>query len=124
MAFILSGGERHESKFLAPLLEIGAVNRSGRGRPKLRPERVVGDKGYSYTTVRRYLHARGIRVTIPRRQDQGPNLCFDPVVYRQRNKVERLVNRFKSFRRIATRYDKRAVNYQGWLTIAAILFWI
>lgn len=124
MAFVLSGGERHESKYLPLLLGTGAVERPGRGRPRIRPVRLVGDKGYSYTTVRRYLHARGIGVTIPRRKDQGPNICFDPAMYRQRNKVERLVNRFKSFRRIATRYDKRAASYQGWLTVAAILLWL
>ena len=81
-------------------------------------------KGYSYTTVRNYLHARGIRITIPRRIDQGDNICFDTTIYKQRNKIERLVNRFKSFRRMATRYDKRAVNYQGWLTMVAILLWL
>lgn len=124
MAFVLSGGERHESKYLQPLLERGKVDRAGRGRPRIRPERLVGDKGYSYKSVRTYLHSRGIRVTIPRRKDQGPDFCFDPVVYRERNKVERLVNRFKGFRRIATRYDKRAVSYQGWLTLAAILLWL
>jgi len=73
----------------------------------------VGDKGYSYNSVRKYLHARGIRVTIPRRKDQGLDICFDPAVYKERNKVERLVNRLKSFRRIATRYDKRAQSYRS-----------
>jgi transposase len=106
------------------LLETGAVVRAGRGRPRIRPDRLVGDKGYSYTSVRNYLHSRGIRVTIPRRKDQGDNICFDAVLYKQRNKIERLVNRFKTFRRIATRYDKRTINYQGWLTVAAILLWI
>ncbi|MBZ9714645.1 IS5/IS1182 family transposase, partial [Deinococcus multiflagellatus] len=43
---------------------------------------------------------------------------------KERNKVERLVNRFKSFRRIATRYDKRARCFQAWLTIASILLWL
>lgn len=124
MAFVLSGGERHESKYLQPLLETGAVVRAGRGRPRIRPDRLVGDKGYSYTSVRKYLHARGIRVTIPRRKDQGDDICFDAVLYKQRNKIERLVNRFKSFRRIATRYDKRAASYQGWLNLAAILLWL
>lgn len=124
MAFVLSGGERHESKFLQPLLETGAVVRAKQGRPRIRPDRLVGDKGYSYTTVRNYLHHRGIRVTIPRRKDQGLNLCFDPAVYKERNKIERLVGRLKHFRRIATRYDKRAVSYQAWLTVAAILLWL
>lgn len=123
MAFVLSGGERHEAKFLLPLLEIGAVTCPRRPRPRIRPHRLVGDKGYSYPSVRKYLHARGIRITIPRRKDQGMDICFDAALYKERNKVERLVNRLKSFRRIATRYDKRAVNYQGWLTLAAILIW-
>ncbi|GGO42017.1 transposase [Deinococcus humi] len=84
----------------------------------------MGDKGYSYPSIRNYLHARGIRITIPRRKDQGPNICFEAAMYKERNKVERLINRFKNFRRIATRYDKRALNYQGWLTVASILLWL
>jgi len=38
--------------------------------------------------------------------------------------VERLVNRLKQFRRVATRYEKRAVNYLAMVTIAAILLWL
>jgi hypothetical protein len=55
MALVLSGGERHEAKFLQPLLETGAVVRVGRGRPRILPDRLVGDKGYSYTCIRKYL---------------------------------------------------------------------
>ncbi|MCD0168624.1 IS5 family transposase [Deinococcus sp. 23YEL01] len=124
MAFVLSGGEQHEAKFLARLLETGAVMRAGRGRPRLRPERLVGDKGYSYTSIRKYLHGRGIGITIPRRNDQGPDICFDAAVYKERNKIERLVGRLKHFRRIAIRYDKRASSYLGWLIVAAILLWL
>ena len=123
IAFVLSGGKRHEAKFLKPLMERGAVERPGRRRPRVRPHRLVGDKGYSYPSIRTYLHARGIRITIPRRKDQGPDICFDATVYKERNKVERLVNRFKSFRRIATRYDKRGASYASWVVIASILLW-
>ena len=49
---------------------------------------------------------------------------FDKAAYRKRNVVERLVNRLKHFRRIATRYEKRAVNYRAMLTIAAIMLWL
>ena len=42
----------------------------------------------------------------------------------QRNRVERLINRLKQFRRIATRYEKRAVNYLAMLTIGMILLWL
>ena len=121
MAFVLSGGERHESKYLQPLLETGTVVRAQQGRPRIRPDRLLGDKGYTSPTVRHYLHHRGIRVTIPRRKDQGADIYFESAVYKERNKIERLVGRLKQFRRIATRYDKRAINYKGWLTLAAIL---
>jgi transposase len=43
---------------------------------------------------------------------------------RERNAVERLINRLKQFRRIATRYEKRAANYLAMLTLAAILLWL
>jgi len=45
-------------------------------------------------------------------------------LYRQRNQVERLINRLKQFRRVATRYDKRADSYAAMLTIAMILVWL
>jgi transposase len=45
-------------------------------------------------------------------------------IYRQPNRVERLINRLKQFRRIATRYEKRAANYTAMLLIASILLWL
>jgi hypothetical protein len=44
--------------------------------------------------------------------------------YRERNLVERLVNRLKGYFRIATRYEKRAIHDLGMLTIASIVFWL
>lgn len=49
---------------------------------------------------------------------------FDKTAYRARHMVERLVNKLKGFRRIATRYEKRAVHYLGMLTIASIVLWL
>src|SRR4051812_5330823 len=48
---VLTGGERHEQIVLADVLDRGAIPRSGRGRPRLRPRRVAGDKGYSSPTA-------------------------------------------------------------------------
>ena len=124
MTFVLTGGERHELSVAEQLMEQGAVKRSGRGRPRLRPKRVVADKGYSSPPFRRYLRRRGIRYTIPRRRDQARGGPFDKLVYRSRNRVERLINRLKQFRRIATRYEKLAANYAAMLTIASIWLWL
>ncbi len=128
LAFVVSGGERHESRYVAALLARGHVRRAGRGRPRGRPKRLVGDKGYSYPTVRRLLARRGIRALIPRRSDQHPgdgrHAPFDRTTYRLRNRVERLINRLKQSRRIATRYEKRARHYLAMLTLAALLLWV
>ena len=106
------------------MLESGAVKRRGRGRPRLRPQRVAGDKGYSSRTVRRYLRRRGIGAVIPRRADEPPQRAFDRAAYRERNRIERLINRLKQNRAIATRYDKLAVAYHAMLTFACILIWL
>ena len=121
---VLTGGERHEQIALEALLDQGAVRRPGRGRPRLRPRRVAGDKAYSSPTARRRLRRRGIVPVIPTKRDQKRQAKFDREAYRARNRVERLINRLKQFRRIATRYEKRGVNYLAMLTIGMILLWI
>ena len=124
MVFLLTGGERHEQPVLPLLMERGAVKRAGRGRPRIRPDRVAGDKGYSSPAVRRYLKGRRIGAVIPTKADEAPDPTFDRAAYRERNVVERLINRLKQWRRVATRYEKRAANYRAMVTIAAILLWL
>ena len=105
---------------------------SGQGRPRKRPDHLVGDKAYSYPSCRRLLRRRGIPHTIPQRSDQrarrasrpGRPLGFDRARYRGRNVVERCFNRLKQFRAVATRYDKRAVNYRAMVVIASLLIWL
>jgi transposase len=124
MVFILTAGERHEQPVLPLLMERGAVKRPGRGRPRIRPDRVAGDKGYSSPTVRRYLKERRIEAVIPTKANQDPDPTFDETIYRERNVIERLINRLKQYRRIATRYEKRVGNYQAMLTLATIVLWL
>ncbi|HLW00074.1 MAG TPA: IS5 family transposase [Ktedonobacterales bacterium] len=124
MVLLLTAGQRHEQTVFEPLLEAGQVKRRGRGRPRQRPHRVVGDKGYSSRRSRQYLRRRGIRVVIPHKRNERWRGRFDRAAYRERNRVERLINRLKQFRRVATRYEKRAVNYLAMVVIAAILLWL
>ena len=121
---VLTGGERNEQIALEDLLDQGAIRRHGRGRPRLRPRKLAGDKGYSSPTARRRLRRRGIRPVIPTRSDQPRQPDFDRNAYRQRNRVERLINRLKQARRVATRYEKRAVNYLAMVHIGCILLWL
>jgi transposase len=130
---VLTPGQRHDSTQLEPVLDAIRVPRpGGRGRPRKRPDHVVGDKGYSYPRCRLLLRRRGIPHTIPQRSDQrtrrarrpGRPLGFDRERYRGRNVVERCFNRLKQFRAVATRYDKRAVNYRAMVVIASLLIWL
>src|SRR4029453_11352055 len=73
----LTGGERHEQIALADVLDRGAIPRSGRGRPRLRPRRVAGDKGYSSPTARRRLRQRRITPVIPSKSNQRRQPHFD-----------------------------------------------
>lgn len=124
ITFLITAGQCHEQSMFEALMETGAVKREGRGRPRIRPEKVVGDKGYSSNRSRSYLRKRGIGAVIARKDNEvRAGGAFDKEAYRQRNLVERLINRLKQFRRVATRYEKRAVNYRAMLTIAAIVLW-
>ena len=124
ICFVLTAGQRHEAPQLPALLEHGAVMRS-RGRPRIRPDRVVGDKGYTGQPIRAYLRRRGIGAVIPRQaRERRRGVRFDRAAYRERNVVERTINRLKQHRAIATRYEKLEETYHALLTIACILRWL
>ena len=127
------GPQRHESTQLGAVLDAVRVPRlGGRGRPRKRPEHLLADKGYSYPACRRLLRRRGIGHTIPERRDQrerregrpGRKPGFEKALYAKRNVVERCVNRLKQWRGIATRYEKRAINYRAAVVIASLMIWL
>jgi transposase len=124
LAFVLQSGQQHESQAFEPLMERGALKPKRRGRPRRRPRRVAGDKAYSSRRIRQWLRRRGIRVTIPRKANERRRAPFNKALYKLRARVEQLINRLKQFRRIATRYEKRAENYLGMVTIGAILLYL
>ena len=124
MTLVLTPGQRHEATAFEPLMEQGAVKRPGPGRPRVRPDRVVGDKGYTGRRRRAYCRRRGIRHTIARLRIEHHGGPFDRGAYRLRNRVERTINRCKQFRSLATRYDKTAQSYRALWLIAFTILWI
>ncbi|MFL5627291.1 MAG: hypothetical protein ACJ788_17075 [Ktedonobacteraceae bacterium] len=67
MTFVLTAGQRNEPSKFEALMEQGAVKRAGRGRPRLRPKRVLGDQASSSGKMRYDLKRRGIGYTIANR---------------------------------------------------------
>ena len=106
------------------LLAQGAVLRTGRGRPKRRPRRVVGDTGYRSQRIRHYARQHGMRITIARKRNEGRKGPLDRAIYRTRERVEQMINRLKQHRRLATRYETCAINDHALWLIAATLLWL
>jgi transposase len=95
---------------------------------------VLADKAYSSRAIRDHLRRRGIPTVIPMPADQlrhrmrrgsdgGRPPAFDREAYKQRNTVERCINRLKQWRGIATRYEKTATIYLAGLHVAGIFLW-
>jgi transposase len=134
LATVLTPGQAGDNPQLEPLLSAVRVPRRNGGRPRTTPTGVLADKAYSHPSTRRLLRRRGIRATIPQRADQkaqrrargpagGRPPTFDTELYKRRNVVERFFNRLKQWRGIATRYDKKAVNYRGGVLLTALILW-
>ena len=135
LVMLVGPGQSGDSPMFAPLLAALSVPRAGPGRPRSRPERVLGDKVYSSRANRQLLRSRSITAVIPEPDDQlghrrrrgsrgGRPVNFDPDRYKDRNVVERSFNVFKQWRGLATRYDKLALTYRGGVVLRAITIWL
>ena len=122
LAVEVTAGQRQEgTQFERVMNKVRIPNR--RGRPRCRPVKLAGDKGYSYGRIRAWLRRHGIRCVIPRRKNQRPDdkrHRFDRESYRRRAVVEQCVGWLKECRAVATRFDKLAVNYLAIVKLAMI----
>ena len=94
--------------------------------PTLRDQtRLLADRAYDARSLRDELAARRIKAVIPPNPTRKHPHRYDKTAYKGRNVIERMFCRLKDFRRIATRYDKRAdVFLSAILLAAAITWWI
>ena len=118
--FLLTKGNAHESPVFENLM---AAARTVRPRLGL-PDQLAADK--AYVSARPWLQRRGIRALIPPKSNEQEQSwsASDKREYRGRNVVERCVGRLKEFRRLATRYEKLALNFGAMVTLAMIVIYL
>jgi len=84
-------------------------------------EVVIGDKGYDSRAVVEAIEAHGAEAVIPSRKNCKKQRAYDRDRYKDRNLVERFWFKLKQNRRVATRYEKTARNFMGFILVASIM---
>lgn len=122
--FELTAGHTHQcAAFDAVMLGVDAALYDTEGEPIAWPVALAGDKGYRADWIDEYLLGLGITPVIPSKTNEVPDarpVAFDPVAYRGRNIVERLIGWLKECRRVFSRFEKTAKNFAGMIRLAFI----
>jgi transposase len=112
VAFLITSGNCHDLPAARDLLPTVAA-----------PRRLLADRAYDANSLRDWLADRGVKAVIPPNPTRKHPHAYDAKAYKGRNLIERMFCRLKDFRRIATRYDKRADIYLSAVLLAAALTW-
>jgi transposase len=108
VALKLTGAEAAESPHLPGLIAGIAT------------EAVLADKGYDSDANRAAIRRQGARPCLPPRKNRSEPIEYDRHLYKERNVIERYFAWVKQYRRVATRYDKKAANFLGFVWLASI----
>lgn len=106
---ILTGGQAADVTQAQPLIK---------GLPL---EVVIADKGYDSRSVVAAIEAQGAEAVVPSRSNAKSPRKTDWARYKDRNLVERFWSKVKHYRRVATRYEKKAQNFLAFVHIASLM---
>ena len=112
MAFLLTPGNNADISAAPALLDRMPA-----------PSRLLADRGYDANSLRKRLRACTTEAVIPSTRSRKTAIPYDATAHIDRNRIERAFCRLKDWRRIATRYDKLAKNFESAVTIAAFILW-
>lgn len=85
------------------------------------PEVVIADKGYDKQAFVETVESRGAEAVIPTQKNRKAQRVIDRHTYKERNVCERFWAHAKQFRRVATRYEKKAANFLAFAWVAALM---
>ncbi len=109
------------------LLTPGQASEYGQAQALLdgfSPRAVLADKGYDSDAFIEAIRRQGAEAVIPSRRNRLAPRQLDRHLYKARNLVERFFQKLKQFRRIATRYERLARNYQSMLSLVSVVIWL
>jgi transposase len=121
---LLDSASPAEVTWLEPTLETIAVPRSGPGRPRQNPERVIYDNACDSDPLRQRLARRGIELICPHRRNRGNPPLQDRRKlrrYRRRWKIERTFAWLGNFRRLVVRWERHIMMYRAFFHVACLL---
>jgi len=116
LAVVISAANTHDSRLAFDLVDAIPLVRGRWGRPRRRPARLHGDKGYDYPHIRAGLRRRGIIPRIARRGIESSQRLG-----RHRWVVERTMSWLTGFRRLTIRYERSADLFAAFATLGAAL---
>ena len=87
----------------------------------LEPQHVVADAAYDSDAIRQTIRKNKGKACIRPNPRRKVKKRYDKQRYKHRNVIERFFGAIKRFRRVATRYEKKAANFLGFAWLAAIL---
>ena len=87
-------------------------------------QNVLADKAYDADRLYLKIIEQGGDPVVPPRRHRKRQHAYDKALYKERNRVERFFSRIKHCRRIATRYDKLAETFMGFVVLASIMLWL
>lgn len=87
-------------------------------------QQVLADRAYDADSLRDIILEQGGEPAIPPRRHRTWQHPYDRIAYKQRWDIEGFFATLKQWQRIATRYDKLAANFLGFVKLASIMFWL
>lgn len=112
LRFRITAGQAHDITAAADLLK---------GQ---KAKAVLADKAYDSNDLRELIAGMKAEAVIPSKRNRKVFIPHDKAAYKHRNQIERCFGRMKHFRRFATRYDRRAIHFTGFVHLAAAMIWL
>ena len=81
---------------------------------------VLADTGSDAAANRAAIRAAGAEPCLPPRRNRTAAIPYDRHLDEERNRAERYFARVKPYHRVATRYDKKAANFLGFICVASL----